>query len=139
MIHPAGQKEEQTYYEDVIGIKGDYLFADSVQEARLKIITGQGYMPVDVTGDPVWSDSTIDRIPLVRNGDPVRKTYCAFWRKDNSGYYNCLTYAFFIAICLSSINAAVSVFNCSKHASFCFFRRSLLNSISKLRHFYTII
>ena len=44
-------------------------------------------MPVDVIGDPVWSDSTIDRIPLVRNGDPVRKTYCAFWRKDNSGYY----------------------------------------------------
>ena len=87
MIHPAGQKEEQTYYEDVIGIKGDYLFADSVQEARLKIITGQGYMPVDVIGDPVWSDSTIDRIPLVRNGDPVRKTYCAFWRKNNSGYY----------------------------------------------------
>ena len=42
-------------------------------------------MPVDVIGDPVWSDSTIDRIPLVRNGDPVRKTYCAFWRKDNSG------------------------------------------------------
>lgn len=82
-----GRKEEQTYYEDVIGIKGDYLFADSVQEARLKIITGQGYMPVDVIGDPVWSDSTIDRIPLVRNGDPVRKTYCTFWRKDNSGYY----------------------------------------------------
>ena len=49
--------------------------------------SGQGYMPVDVIGDPVWSDSTIDRIPLVRNGDPVRKTYCAFWRKDNSGYY----------------------------------------------------
>ena len=44
-------------------------------------------MPVDVIGDPVWSDSTIDRIPFVRNGDPVRKTYCAFWRKDNSGYY----------------------------------------------------
>lgn len=53
MIHPASQKEEQTYYEDVIGIKGDYLFADSVQEVRLKIITGQGYMPVDVIGDPV--------------------------------------------------------------------------------------
>ena len=32
MIHPASQKEEQTYYEDVIGIKGDYLFADSVQK-----------------------------------------------------------------------------------------------------------
>lgn len=87
VIHPAGQQEEQAYYEDIIGIKGDFLFADSVQEARLKIITGQGYLPVDVIGEQVWFDSAIARIPLVRNGEAVRKTYCAFWRKDNSGYY----------------------------------------------------
>ena len=87
VINPAGQQEEQEYYKDIIGIKGDFLFADSIQEARLKIITGQGYMPVDVIGNQAWFDSTIDRIPLVRNGEPVRKTYCAFWRKDNSGYY----------------------------------------------------
>lgn len=87
VINPAGQQEEQEYYKDIIGIRGDFLFADSVQEARLKIITGQGYMPVDVIGNPAWFDSTIDRIPLVRNGEAVRKTYCAFWRKDNSGYY----------------------------------------------------
>lgn len=87
VMNPAGQQEEQSYYEDIVGIKGDFLFADSIQEARLKIITGQGYMPVDVIGNQTWFDSTIDRIPLVRNGEPVRKTYCAFWRKDNSGYY----------------------------------------------------
>lgn len=87
VINSAGQREEQEYYEDIVGIKGDFLFADSVQEARLKIITGQGYMPVDVIGNQAWFDSTIDRIPLIRNGEPVRKTYCAFWRKDNSGYY----------------------------------------------------
>ena len=87
VINPAGQQEEQAYYEDIIGIKGDFLFADSIQEARLKIITGQGYLPVDVIGEQAWFDSTIDRIPLARNGEPVRKTYCAFWRKDNSGFY----------------------------------------------------
>ncbi|MGN0266313.1 MAG: LysR substrate-binding domain-containing protein [Lachnospiraceae bacterium] len=27
VMNPAGQQEEQTYYEDIIGIKGDYLFA----------------------------------------------------------------------------------------------------------------
>ena len=87
VINPAGQQEEQAYYEDIIGIKGNFLFADSLQEARLKIITGQGYLPVDVIGNQAWFDSTIERIPLVRNGEPVRKTYCACWRKDNSGYY----------------------------------------------------
>lgn len=80
-------QEEKSYYEEIVGIKGEYLFADSIQEARLKIITGQGYMPVDVIGDQTWFDSTIERVPLVRNGESVRKTYCAFWRKDNSGYY----------------------------------------------------
>lgn len=78
VINPAGQQEEESYYEDIVGIKGDYLFADSIQEARLKIITGQGYSPVDVIGNPKQLDSTIERIPLVRNGEPVRKTYCAF-------------------------------------------------------------
>ena len=61
VINPAAQQEEQAYYEDIIGIKGEFLFADTIQEARLKIITGQGYMPVDVIGDLVWFDTTIER------------------------------------------------------------------------------
>lgn len=87
VINQTGQKEEQDYYEKIIGLQGDFLFADTVQEARLKIITGQGYMPVDVIGEQVWFDTAVSRIPLVRNHIPVRKTYCVFWKKDNSGYY----------------------------------------------------
>lgn len=87
VINQTGQKEEQDYYEKIIGLQGDFLFADTVQEARLKIIIGQGYMPVDVIGEQVWFDTAVSRIPLVRNHIPVRKTYCAFWKKDNSGYY----------------------------------------------------
>lgn len=87
VINQAGQKEEQNYYENIIGLHGDFLFADTIQEARLKIITGQGYMPVDVIGEQVWFDTTVSRIPLIRNNQPVRKVYCVFWRKDNSGYY----------------------------------------------------
>lgn len=87
VINQAGQQEEQNYYENIIGLHGDFLFADTIQEARLKIITGQGYLPVDVIGEQVWFDTTVSRIPLIRNNQPVRKVYCAFWRKDNSGYY----------------------------------------------------
>lgn len=87
VINPAGQQEEQRYYEEIIGLKGTFLFADTPQEARLKIISGQGYMPVDVIGEQVWFDSAVNRIPLLRNQTPVAKTYCAFRRKDNSGYY----------------------------------------------------
>ncbi len=87
VINRAGRQEEQEYYENIIGLHGEFLFADTIREARLKIITGQGYMPVDVIGEQAISDSTINRIPLTRNNQPVKKTYCAFWRKDNSGYY----------------------------------------------------
>lgn len=87
VINQAGQQEEQKYYENIIGLKGEFLFADTIQEARLKIITGQGYMPVDVIGEQIWFDTTVSRVPLIRNNHPVQKTYCAFWKKDNSGYY----------------------------------------------------
>lgn len=87
VINQSGQKEEQLYYEKIIGLQGEFLFADTVQEARLKIITGRGYMPVDVIGEQVWFDTSVSRIPLVRNQTPIKKIYCAFWKKDNSGYY----------------------------------------------------
>lgn len=87
VMNQAGQKEEQNYYEKIVRLKGPFLFADNIQEARLKLITGQGYLPVDVIGEQVWFDTAVSRIPLTRNGEPIRKTYCAFWKKDNSGYY----------------------------------------------------
>ena len=84
VINPSGQKEEQEYYETIVGLHGEFLFADTIQEARLKIITGQGYMPVDVIGKQNWSDATIFRIPLVRNGERIKKTYGVFWKKTIS-------------------------------------------------------
>ena len=87
IINQAGQKEEQEYYESIIGLHGEFIFADTMQEARLKLITGQGYMPVDIIGEQVWFDTAVCRIPLCRNSQVIKKTYCAFWKKDNSGYY----------------------------------------------------
>lgn len=34
-MNQAGQIEEQNYYEKIIGLQGDFLFADTMQEARL--------------------------------------------------------------------------------------------------------
>ncbi len=33
------------------------------------------------------NELAVSRIPLVRNSEPVTKTYCAFWKKDNPGKY----------------------------------------------------
>ena len=83
----SGQAEEQHYYEKIFGMQGEFLFADTIQDARLKIITGQGYMPVDVINKKKEPDTTICQIPLYRNDHMIKKNYCAFWKRDNSGYY----------------------------------------------------
>lgn len=31
--------------------------------------------------------SGLRRIPLTRNGRPLLHNYCAFWSRENSGYY----------------------------------------------------
>lgn len=83
----SGKEEEQQYYSEYIGLHGEFLFVENMQDARLKIITGQGYLPVDVIGDEVWFDTAVSRIALTRNGAFIEKNYCAFWDKENSGYY----------------------------------------------------
>lgn len=55
--------------------------------AVLRIGYYKGYLSVDVIGEQVWFDTSVSRIPLVRNGSSVRKTYYAFWGKNNSEYY----------------------------------------------------
>lgn len=81
------REEERLYYEKIVGLKCDFIFTDTYRDARLKIATGQGFMPVDIIGDQQWFDTAVSRIPLVLKGEQVTKVYCEFWRKDNSGYY----------------------------------------------------
>lgn len=79
------QKAEQEYYSDVFGFKGDFLFADSIDEARLMVVQNNGFMPVDEGPGPVGNTTT--RIPLYRKDRPITRHYCVFWKTDNSGYY----------------------------------------------------
>ena len=87
VINQSGQIEEQQYYETVIGFRGEFIFADTIQEARLKVVTGQGFMPVDVIEQQTCSDTTVCRILLVRNGESIKKTYCAFYKKNTANGY----------------------------------------------------
>ena len=79
------QKTEQEYYRDIFGFHGDFLFADSLEEARLMVVQNNGFMPIDEGPEPFGNTTT--RIPLCRRERPVTRHYCAFWKTDNSGYY----------------------------------------------------
>ncbi len=76
---------EERYYREVIGFQGEFLIAENLEEARLSVIGGGGFMISHETND--FFDTSIRCIPLYRDHVPIAQTYCAFWKKDNSGYY----------------------------------------------------
>lgn len=88
LVASKGQEEtERTYYRDVVGLGGEYVFADNLQKARMMVVSGSGVMPIEGVGESDYFGSGIRRIPLCRNKKPLTRNYCAFWKEDNSGYY----------------------------------------------------
>lgn len=81
------EKEEQRFYHDIIGFKGDFLFARTLQEARIMVVANRGVMPVEAPDGDSYFGASMKRIPLTRGGEPIRRNYCAFWKRDNSGFY----------------------------------------------------
>ncbi len=86
----AGQMQqaaEEEYYRIVVGVQGEIVFAENLEEARLRTISERGYMPLEGIQAEDEVDTSLRRIALTRGGRPISRKYCAFWKKDNSGYY----------------------------------------------------
>ena len=81
------QEEEQRFYHDIIGFQGEFLFAESLQAARVMIVSNRGVMPVEGPNSDTYFGATIKRLPLLRGESQITRKYCAFWKKDNSGYF----------------------------------------------------
>lgn len=84
---PEQQETERIYYREIVGIQGDFLFAENLEEARLLVIGGKGFMPIDGGESELDTASAFGRVLLTRRKNPIKRTYCAFWKADNSGYY----------------------------------------------------
>ena len=78
---------ESRYYSDIFGIKSEFIYAATIKDARLMVVSGRGYMIVE--GKPVLShfDATIARLPFLSQTVQLERNFCLFWKKDNSGYY----------------------------------------------------
>ena len=81
------RENEQSYYQEIYGIESKFLFAENLEEARLMVVSGKGFLPIEGGSAPAQFAETIARLPLCRNGKPICRNYCAFWKVDNSGYY----------------------------------------------------
>ena len=84
VVASESQREnEQSYYEHVIGFQGEFLFAGSLQAARVMVAANRGVMPVEVTGSESYPGPAIRRVALLRAGEPIRRNLCAFRKKEN--------------------------------------------------------
>lgn len=84
---PAQRENEQTYYRDIVGIQGEFLFAENLEEARMLVIGGKGYLPVEGAPRSHSQAATCRRIPLLRDGRPILRNYCAFWKVGSQNPY----------------------------------------------------
>lgn len=81
------QENEQSYYREIYGITSQVIFAENLDEARLMVVGGKGYLPIEGGPLPPLYEETIVRLPLCRNKTPICRNYCAFWKVNNSGFY----------------------------------------------------
>ena len=85
LVSSETEKEtEEEYYNMVIGLKGEKLFADNMEEARTLVISGKGFMPSEGTPIEGSLGTNIVRLPLYRGNEPIKRNYCAFWKKENA-------------------------------------------------------
>lgn len=79
----AERETEGEYYHNIVGLQGQKLFADNMEEARMLVISGRGFMPSEGTPIAGSLGANIVRIPLYRGDTPIKRNYCAFWKKEN--------------------------------------------------------
>ena len=78
---------ERDYYENTLGFRDSFLFAENLEEARLIVAGNRGFLPVESVGTLPAVDSVICRLPVCRNGKQLMRNYCAFWQKEHTNYY----------------------------------------------------
>ena len=81
------QGAEQEYYQNTLGFGGSYLFAENLEEGRLLVASNRGFLPLESVGTLPPAGTSVCRLPIFRNGRQLTRNYCAFWRKEQSGYY----------------------------------------------------
>ena len=74
---------EEMFYREYLGIKSEFIFAESMEEACLMVLSGQGYLPVEFCVLPKEAEDTC-YLPLMNGESRLYRDYYAFWRVDNT-------------------------------------------------------
>lgn len=87
LIAPEGQRySEELYFREYLGVKGDFIFAETLEEAHLMVIANKGYFPIDFNNSPT-SSNIVKYVPIIHNDKQICRKYYAFWRADSTKKY----------------------------------------------------
>ena len=78
---PEQEQSEFTYYHEILGFDGEFLFARNIGEARFMVSSGKGVFPIIESKKSSSVPESIIRIPLVKEENPIKCRICIFTKK----------------------------------------------------------
>ena len=81
---PGQEPHEREYYHITLGFGSRFLSAPTLEAARLLVAANRGILPLEGAAPGADKEQALVRLPLEQNGQPVRRLYCAFWRRENT-------------------------------------------------------
>ena len=88
LISAPGQETVETlYYREKVGFSGEITTVPTAADARVLVAANRGVLAVETLRNSGIESTVMKRIPLVRKGEPIERTYCAYYKKANAGLY----------------------------------------------------
>ena len=81
------QNIEEDYYKNTLGFGGRFLFAENMEEGRLMVAGNRGFLTVERVGTLPPCGTGVKRLPVMEQGQLLKRNYCLFWVKENASYY----------------------------------------------------
>ena len=87
LIAPFNQKQsEELYYREYLGVKGEILFVENMEEAHLMIVANKGYFITDCRKQ-LEQSKMVKYLPIIYNDKQIYRKYYAFWRAETMKKY----------------------------------------------------
>ncbi|MDE6833265.1 MAG: LysR family transcriptional regulator [Ruminococcus sp.] len=77
------QETERSFYANDIGFRSEIHFCEYPDDAHMKVIQSNGFMLIEGSGKP--AQTVTKAIKLLRNGSPIIRRYCAFFKVNHFG------------------------------------------------------
>ena len=83
---PQQEHNEEMFHREYLGVKGEFIFAENLEEAHLMVVSNKGYFPIDFNEPPNGS-AMIKYVPIVHKDKQMYRKYYAFWRAESTKQY----------------------------------------------------